>query len=86
MRQRRMITGLASGCLIVGGLAIQGCSKATMYRMDPSPRVDTRAQTDEEIKNALTIVNDTNFRYFWNDFGRLWLMDRRSQLSPGPSF
>jgi hypothetical protein len=86
MRHRGKIVAGLTGCVVVAGLALPGCSRADRYRMDPSPRIHTRAQSEQEIKNALTIVNDTNFRYFWNDMGRLFLMDRRSQLDPGPNW
>ena len=85
MRHRGKIVVGVSG-LMVAVAALSGCTRADRYRMNPSPNVDTRAQTGEEIDNSLTIINDTNFRYFWNDMGRLWLMDRRSMLDPGPTF
>lgn len=85
MRNRRlMIAGACGVAVVLGTLA--GCSRATRYRMNPTPKIDTRAQTEDEIRNSLTLTNDTNFRYFWNDVGRLFLMDRRSQLDPGPNF
>ena len=87
MRNRRMIFVGACGVVAAIG-ALSGCSntRATAYRMNPSPKIDTRAQSPDEIQNSLTVINDTDFRFFWNDMGRFWLMDRRSMLDPGPNF
>ena len=85
MRNGRMIVAGLGACVLLAGM-LCGCSRATSYRMDPTPKIDTRAQTDQEIQNDLTLTNDTNLRLFWNDMGRLWLMDRRSMLDPGPNF
>lgn len=87
MRNRRIIISGTCGAVLAAGL-LAGCSntRATAYRMNPTPTLDTRAQSPQEIQNSLTLVNDTNFRYFWNDWGRFWFMDRRSYLDPGPNW
>ena len=85
MRHRGKIVVGVSG-VMVAVAALSGCTRVDRYRMNPSPGIDTRAQSSDEIDNSLTIINDTNFRYFWNDMGRLWLMDSRSMLDPGPTF
>lgn len=87
MRSRRFV--IAGTCGMIAAIGVlSGCSntRASAYRMNPTPKIDTRAQTSEEIQNSLTLINDTNLRYFWNDMGRLWLMDKRSHLDPGPKF
>ncbi len=78
--RRRAILCLAP-VLVVGSLA--GC-RTYQYRANPTPRIDNMAWTRDEIDNRLTIVNDTNLRTFNNDLGRALLLDKPSELRPGP--
>jgi hypothetical protein len=38
----------------------------------------------DDMKNQMTVTNDTNVRLFWSDMGRLLLLDRPSRLTPAP--
>ena len=82
---RKAVIGLGV-CLLGGAMALSGCSTATTFRMDPSPEIQTTGESGDEVRNSLTLINDTNFRYFWKDMGRLMLMNRRSHLGGGPTF
>lgn len=52
------------------------------FRSDPTPELDTLAQRPDDIKNAMTVVNDTNLRLLTEDFGRFWFYERPSRLTP----
>lgn len=70
--------GLLSGCCFTGN------ERLDAVRCDPSPNIDTMSERPEDINNAMTVSMDENGRMFWEDMGRLWMVDRPSRLSRGP--
>jgi len=64
-----------------------GCSSggsAHAFRMDPTPQLDARGETYNDIQNQIANSRDTNFRSLNNDIGRLWFTNRPSRLATGP--
>ena len=86
--QRRVILSLAglilTGAGLLGGCTSTGNARLDDVRSDPSPNVDSLYQRPEDIDNAMTVTLDENWRMFWQDMGRVWLLDRPSRLSPEP--
>jgi len=77
------------GCVLVAGAgALTGCgsgdARLDEIRADPSPDIDTLYQRPHDIDNALTVTFDENCRMFWQDCGRVWLLDRPSKLAREP--
>jgi hypothetical protein len=79
MRRRAIL------CLIpvIAVTALTGCRK-DQFRANPTPGITNMAWTNDEIANRLTITNDTNLRTLSNDLGRALLLDKPSELRPGP--
>lgn len=69
----------AAAVLLVAG----GCqsSKARDIRMNPTPELDTLAQREVDVDNALTVTFDENIRMFKQDLGRAFYTDRPSRLT-----
>lgn len=69
----------AAAVLLVAG----GCqnSKARDIRMNPTPELDTLAQREVDIDNALTVTFDENLRMAKQDLGRAFYTDRPSRLT-----
>ncbi len=70
--------GLLSGCCCTGD------DRLDEVRADPSPNIDTLYQRPEDVDNAMTVTLDENGRMFWQDLGRVWLLDRPSRLTREP--
>ncbi len=72
--------------IVAVGAAAGGCSerqsRATEYRLNPTPAEDTLAGTRDNIDNRVTMTIDTNLRQAHEDWGRLWLTDRPTRLTP----
>ncbi|MEO1128779.1 MAG: hypothetical protein AAFX05_03615 [Planctomycetota bacterium] len=82
MRSKRWIVGLSVAAL--GSVVLTGCGSGTSkhaFRLNPTPDLHTASQNADEINNRITITNDTNLRYFNEDLGRLFLLDRPSGLN-----
>ncbi len=74
---------------LFGAALLSGCSftnndRLNEVRDDPSPNIETMSQRQEDIDNAMTVSIDENGRQFWEDMGRVWMVDRPSRLSKGP--
>ncbi|MEZ6242443.1 MAG: hypothetical protein R3B57_05310 [Phycisphaerales bacterium] len=54
------------------------------YRNNPSPALTTLAKRPADNRNSLAIMEDTNWRMFWEDGARVLYIDRPSRLSPKP--
>ena len=68
----------AASLLIAGGCQ---SSKARDIRMNPTPELDTLAQREVDVDNALTVTFDENIRMFKQDLGRAFYTDRPSRLT-----
>jgi hypothetical protein len=73
-----------SGTCLLSGCFFTGNDRLDEVRYDPSPNIDTMSQRSEDVDNAMTVSMDENGRMFWEDMGRLWMVDRPSRLSKGP--
>lgn len=87
----RSISPAAVVLSLVGICALSGCSssnkldaKAKELRGNPSPEVTTLYQRQSDVDNALTVTFDENLRMAKEDWGRVWLTDRPSRLTPEP--
>lgn len=63
-----------------------GCSGTSpeAFRSDPTPMLQARGETQDDIDNNLAHTSDTNGRNVLNDLGRMFFSDRPSRLTPGP--
>jgi hypothetical protein len=73
--------------LILGaaGLTMTACGSSSDIRGDLTPGmmgVNTRLS---DKQNNIAITRNLNRRQFWDDLGRLTLLDRPSRLTPVPS-
>jgi hypothetical protein len=80
---------VAAGLGLAGlgvGLGLGGCQSTQLdeIRADVSPMETTEIDRWDDMKNQMTVTNDTNVRLFWSDMGRLLLLDRPSRLTPAP--
>lgn len=80
-RRRATLVLLAASAAFAVGCSAQQ-SRLAAYRANPTPEVDTLAQTHDDIDNRLTVTNDTNLRMLNEDIGRALLLDRPSRLTP----
>jgi outer membrane murein-binding lipoprotein Lpp len=85
-RRSMLVLGVValSGVGLISGCCNTGDARLDEVRADPSPNVDTLMQRPADIENAMTVTADENGRMFWEDMGRVWLMDRPSRLSREP--
>lgn len=76
---------LVTACALLSTLS--GCSESRLeeVRADATPNLDTLSQRPEDIDNAMTVTFDENGRMFWEDLGRVMLLDRPSRLKREPS-
>lgn len=83
--QFRRLTVAAVGVCVFAGLT--GCSSSSRYdqvKDDPTPNLDTLHQRPEDVDNAMVVTVDENTRMFWQDLGRVFLLDRTSRLAREP--
>ncbi|MFT3687148.1 MAG: hypothetical protein QM783_19865 [Phycisphaerales bacterium] len=75
-------------CLVIAAAAatMVGCAgdvrSETLW--DPSAAEMGPVTTKEQINNGMSHTMDTNWRLFWDDMGRFWLLDRPSHMTPYP--
>ena len=85
---RRTLAFIGVSALFVGTALIGGCSSASSQRagvlLNPSPNVGSMNQREDDMINASTHANDTNWRSFRQDLGRAFLTDRPSRLNWEP--
>jgi len=88
---RRTVAALA---LAASTAALVGCSSNAAprhagdidaIRANPSPAMDSPSQRRTDITNRHVITNDTNLRMLNDDWDRLWLLDRPTNLSLYPT-
>lgn len=82
---------LSLSAALAGAAILSGCGSSNtasgrdaMVRADPTPEADTLFQRHEDIDNRMTLTFDENWRMFTQDWGRFWLTDRPSRLTPEP--
>lgn len=89
-RRATLATGLciaAAAAMTAGGCAANADSQSAAManlRYNTTPELDTLHQRPVDIRNRMTVTNDTNLRRVWSDLGRIWLFDRPSRLGPEP--
>lgn len=49
---------------------------------DLTPEMLTLTQREVDANTAVAVTTNADWRMFWMDLGRVWLMDRPSTLSP----
>lgn len=74
----------AFGACLLGGCASQDYSyqAAQEIRDDATPELDTLWQRRVDMDNQVALTMDENGRMMNSDWGRFWLMERPSRLSP----
>ena len=77
------IAGLAllGGC---GSQTIRSGESLSDIRSNPTPEISTLYQTPNDVSNRTTLTVDQNLSMFAQDFGRFWLYERPSRLTPEP--
>lgn len=79
--------GMAVGMVMVAAAALlSGCATDVRSESlrDPSAAEMGPVTTPDQIDNGIAHTTDTNWRLFWDDMGRFWLLDRPSHLTPYP--
>jgi hypothetical protein len=66
-----------------------GCESAAerrhaRIRRNLTPELDTLHQRDVDQENAIALTFDENGRMFNEDWGRFWMLDHPSRLTPEP--
>jgi hypothetical protein len=86
---RRTAKQLSIIALSLSTLALTGCKTADQTHSDivddPTPAEISSTRRDVDITNRITATSDSNMRAMWADWGRFWLFDRPSRLSPEPT-
>jgi hypothetical protein len=75
---------LTLGLSTLGGCCCTGNAQLDEVRADATPNLDTLYQRPADVDNALTVTADENGRMFWEDMGRVWLLNRPSRLTREP--
>ncbi len=77
---------LTTACLLALGGCASSASREQLaeIRCNPTPKLMTLTNRDDDVNNTLTHTFDTNLRSLNRDLGVLWLLDRPSHLSPYP--
>jgi hypothetical protein len=81
-RARIATAGVMAGLVWLGGCSSDGRYGA--IRSDLTPELDTLYQRSADIDNALTLMDDENWRMFNEDLGRAFYVNRPSRLTPEP--
>ncbi len=82
-----VVLALSAGAatLGIGGCSSSGNAKLGSIRGNPTPELDTTSQRRDDIDNKLTVTNDTNWRLFNEELGRLLLLENPSRMTAQPS-
>jgi len=86
-RSVRNSLALAAAATLLAGCSSGGPKHAGnvgKYRNNPSPALSTLAKRPADNRNSLAIMEDTNWRMFWEDGARALHLDRPSRLSGKP--
>ncbi len=81
---RNSIALAATATLLAGCSGPKHAGAVGKYRNNPSPALTTLAKRPSDNRNSMAIMQDTNWRMFWEDGGRAMMLDRPSRLSPKP--
>ncbi|HBS27888.1 MAG TPA: hypothetical protein DEB06_00205 [Phycisphaerales bacterium] len=79
-RQAQSARSIVAWTVLGAAALLTGCSQADQFRANPSPAEMTISQSDQDVANSLSYINDTNLRQFNEDLGRLMLFDRPSRM------
>jgi hypothetical protein len=78
----------SAAILCLSAAALAGCSNSgpagrdAAVRANLTPELRTLSQRPIDVDNRVTLVVDENLRMVNQDWGRFWLMDRPSRLTP----
>ncbi|MBB6430390.1 hypothetical protein [Algisphaera agarilytica] len=67
--------------LLAGGLLLTG-GCATNYSNDLTPELASYGKSEEQDANTYARVIDNNTRTIWDDFARIFFLDKNSRLNP----
>lgn len=86
-RIKRLLTG---GLLAGLGLAFgSGCASDPYdvsygaIKAEPAPELMTLNERPDDVWGHVAYTRDTNWRMYWEDWGRMWFYDHPSRLNPG---
>ena len=73
--------GLAATALFLGG-----CSTITAsdIRSNPTPELYSQNLTDEQFRNMQAIHVHHAWRTMYDDWSRLWMYDKNTEMTPWP--
>jgi hypothetical protein len=54
-------------------------------KQNPTPELSGMNERDVDMQRNLVVNANQTTRMFWSDFGRMWLADEPSPLSPYPT-
>ena len=54
-------------------------------KSNPTPNLTGMNERDVDVQRNLAVNANQTTRMFWSDFGRMWLADQPSPLSPYPT-
>lgn len=78
-----MVAGMLAGLAWVGGCSSSN-GRYGAIKSDLTPELDTLYQRPDDVENALTLMDDENWRMFHQDLGRVFYTNRPSRLTPEP--
>lgn len=81
-RTALLLTGAAAFVCAIG--CTGGDPHVSRFRSNPTPNMHTLGKTGVESHNRVANVLDHNGRSLNSDFGRFWLTDRPSRMTPEP--
>lgn len=75
--------------ILAGTLATSGCTSDRYHswnyiKGNLTPEMAGISETKLDQERDLAVVTDTNWRAFSDDWGRAWLLDQPTALSPYP--
>lgn len=74
----------AAGLSLLGGCSSMGGKQHASISDDATPSLITLDQRPIDVSNTTTISWNTNWREHWNDWDKIWLLDRPSRLTQFP--
>jgi len=83
-RRVSLVLGAAALAALAGMAGPAGCSKHQQIRTRPTPELWSLHARPTDANNQIAVTANENWRMFWEDMGRLWLLDRPTRLTPAP--
>jgi hypothetical protein len=86
---RSLVVAARAGLIAAVAAVAVGCNSEpkdsvsfNAIKSDLTPEMLTLTQRDVDAERTVAVTENTNWRLFWMDLGRVWGLDRPSMLSP----